>query len=276
MIILLIGYFMFEVFVFDVIKLNSYEVVAFISWDTTAKNESSPPKEETEKKPIPNYEYTDLNATTATWNYFPNIPQQSVREPTIALDPVTCHNMTIDTSPPPKRTPTNNSCDGYAGVLHIRHGDVGGASGTIFFQFVVGFFQWADQHNYLPWVHYTNFSRVVHDKVVHGQGPATKFTMMDGMFVDWARDPNDPLGYKFPGRPEKRQDVKNVFPREFSVDDTGVWEHYFEPVSEFVPGDPSCRDKPIVSFDVLQVMPGLHSQTPWAPHAWQYWMPKHI
>jgi hypothetical protein len=271
-----------ESLLFDILGFNSYSDIAsgsIFHWETSQTNETADGEVQEDaglKKKIPNIEYTNLNATVATWNYFPNIPHVSVREPTVVLNASKCRKNVIDTSPPPKRTPTNNACDGYAGVLHIEHGDVGGASGTIFFQFIVGFLQWADQHNYLPWIHLSDFSKVVYDSVVHGQGPDTNFAMMDGMYVDWARDPIDPLGYLFPGRPEKRDDIDQLYPSEFSVQGTGVWTHYFEPVSDFVPGDPSCTNKPLVKFDVLQVVPGLHSQTPFSPHAWRYWMPDHM
>lgn len=65
---------------------------------------------------------------------------------------------------------------------------MGGASGTIFFLFVVGMLQWADQHNYKPWILLNDWSKVVYDDVVHSQGNKTEFTMMDGMEIGWARD----------------------------------------------------------------------------------------
>ena len=216
------------------------------------------------------------DATVATWDYYPVKQQQSVKEPNIHLDTVKCFKLELDTSPPKRRTPSSGSCDGYDGVFLIQETDKGSASGTIFFQLMVAMLQWADQHNYLPHVHLFNASNdKVYDNVVHGQGPITKFNMLDGMEIGFARDPQDPQQCSFPGQPQlSSQDGLRA--KEFVLDGTGVWEHYFEPLSDFVPGDPSCRDKPIVTMNYLLVVHGIHSQAPWSPRPWRYWMPKYM
>jgi hypothetical protein len=235
-------------------------------------------KEEEEEKEIPNSEWIDLNAEVAEWDYYPTFKELSVKEPTLHLNKTKCAKMKLDNSAPKKRPPSQGACDGYAGILHIQHGDWGGASGTIFFQFMVGMLQWADQHNFKPWVHMNDVSVPVYDPVVHTQGPKTEFTMMNGMEIGWARDPDDPLGYTFAGKPRlnDRDGEKALFSDKFEFTGTGIWEHYFEPVSDFSPGDPSCVDKPYVKFEYVHVMPGLHSHSPWMTHPWRYWMPEHI
>jgi hypothetical protein len=210
----------------------------------------------------------------ANWNYFPDIPEQSVKDIEINLDPSKCSSLILDASIPARRPPSQGACDGYNGILHIQQGDFGGASGTIFFQYLVGFLFWADQHNYKPWVHLNDFSTPIYDQTIHNQGPGVNFTMMGGMRVSWANDPRDPR-FKFPGRP-KLEYGRELEHTDFYFKGTGVWDHYFEPVSDFSPGDPSCLTKPLVELDYLQISQGLHAQAPWGVHAWRYWMPEYI
>ena len=118
---------------------------------------------------------------------------------------------------------------------------------------------------------------MVYDPIVHGQGGRKVFTMMDGMTVGGARDAQDPDGNLFPGRPQLRADQNQLQRNEFSVEGTGVWNHYFLPVSDFSPGDPSCENKPLITFPNQMIATGLHSQTPWAPMAWRIsWQPRPI
>ena len=238
-----------------------------------AEEEPRPEQQEDESEECDGW--TDLEAPVADWDYFPDIKEQSVREPSLKLDPDKCSKLKLKISPPKRRPPSKGACDGYEGILHIQEGDFGGASGTIFFQYMIGHLQWAAQHNYKPWVHLNNVSKPVFDTVVHTQGPGVKFTMMDGMEVDSARDKRDPCGYLFPGRPKLRSDTV-MASNEFAFKGTGVWGHYFEPVSDFSPGDPSCSEKPMITLDSDQVAPGLHAQAPWSPKAWRYWMPDYI
>jgi len=228
---------------------------------------------------IANIEYTNLNANPVTWEYYPTKPR-SVREPNIKLDNKKCSMImkTIDTPPPRKKYVSKGACIGFNGVLHIQHGDVGGASGTVFFQFMVGMLRWAEQHNFKPWVHLNDVSKVVFDQAVHKKGGTlpTKLIMLDGMKIGWARDSQDPIGYIIPGLPQ-RQLGTELKRKEFTFEGTGVWEHYFEPVSDFSPGDdPSCLDKPYLTMEYNHILPGLHSHASWVPHPWRYWMPDHV
>lgn len=240
---------------------------------------------------IANWEFTDLSLPVATWDYFPEMNELSVKEPELKLDPEKCSSLEIDTSPPPKRPPSSGACEGYDGIVHIQQGDRGGASGkflclrcfgcpsmtrlsltcltrtgAIFFSFIVGMLQWADQHNYKPWIHLNDFSQPVYDPVVHTRGENTKFSMMSGKEIGFARDPIDPFGYHFPGQPKMEEGVVELTLREYEFSGTGIWNHYFEPVSDFAPGDSSCESKPYVHFDISRVVPGIHSQAPYAPH----------
>mmetsp|Transcript_18970 Transcript_18970/g.26266 ORF Transcript_18970/g.26266 Transcript_18970/m.26266 type:complete len:91 (-) Transcript_18970:828-1100(-) len=90
--------------------------------------------------------------------------------------------------------------------------------------------------------------------------------MLEGNKVAWVRDIRDPEGNLFPGL-SKVGDGEKLNPREFVVFGSGVWNHYFVPVSDFVPGDPSCKDNPFITLDSDHITPGLHSQAPWTPRA---------
>jgi len=259
------------------------------------------------KSGIANVQWTNLNVNAATWDYYnnnkknTNTKQQTKRSTIIEekedddeheyfTDSEQCREFMeqdIPTSLPVLSSSSRRSsstttggggaCDGYQGILHIRHGDTGGASGTVFFQFMIGQLLWAEQHNYKPWVHMNDVSQVVYDVQVHGN-KGVNFTMLDGMKIGWARDPDEPLGYTFPGVPYKETDTLQS--KEFIIPGTGIWNHYFYPVSDFNPADDtndaSCRNKPLIAMDYLHVLPGLHSHAPWVPHPWRYWMPEYI
>jgi len=254
-------------------------------------------REDASASGIPNIWCTNLNANPATWDYYPNSGSSTKKKSRVDEESTIIHDdessyftsskqcqvfieKDIPTSLPelPLRNKTNGACDGYEGIFHIRFGDVGGASGTVFFQFMVGQLLWAEQHNYKPWVHMNGKSQVIYDDEVHGNPKeGAKFTMLDGMKIGWARHPEEPLGYTFPGVPFKRDDILQR--KKFRVRGTGVWNHYFYPVSDFNPkdlNDKSCRNKPLVTMDYDHVLPGLHSHAPWVPHPWRYWMPDYI
>ncbi|KAL3934656.1 MAG: hypothetical protein SGARI_003297, partial [Bacillariaceae sp.] len=218
--------------------------------------------------------FQDEKAPIADWDYFPKLPQR-VKEPILDqlkdgdFDESSCpaSMSTVDTSPPPPQSPTDHACDGYDGVLHIKHFDKGGASGVAFFEINIGILMWADQHNYLPWVHLDGYTWPIWDADVHyHQSPNNlTFEMLSGMEVGWARDARDITHHIFPGKPVQRENGLRA--KRFRAPGTGVWRHYFEPVSDFVPGDESCKDKPLVRFHDDHIVPGIHSYAPWAPRA---------
>jgi len=225
--------------------------------------------------------FRDPNATVVDWEYFP----KSLREPSrdaswteavtsssLPMGAARCESVlaTIETSPPPVRKPSGRACEGFDGILHINRFDRGGATGTAFFLFAVAMLAWADQHNYLPWIHIdSDFTKPIWDPIVHTQGGDVRFEAMAGAEISWARDPRDTGWNIFPGKPLAGEE-QPLRPETFLKTGTGVWEHYFLPPNDFVPGDASCKDKPLVRFDEDHVVPGLHSNAPWAPRAGRY------
>lgn len=172
------------------------------------------------------------------------------------------------------RQPTHHACEGRRGVYHIEKGDIGGAAGTIFFQFIIGQIIWAEQNNFVPWVYLNNVSHIIYDPLVHGQGPGVTFQMMKGAHISYIRRPGGHIKDAYPGLAERHQ---RLTPHQFHFDGNGVWSDYFEPVSDFYPGDRSCANKPLVTMDLYQVTPGVHGFAPWAPKCWRYqYLPDYI
>ncbi len=230
--------------------------------------------------------FRDPKAPVADWHYFPPRKEprrdaswhQAGKDLPPPMSKAECNVVlqTIDTSPPSRREPSNKACKGYDGVFQIQHFDRGGASGTSFFMFNVGMLAWADQHNYLPWIHIEdNYTVPIWDENVHNNNVTkpTEFTMMEGMEIGWSRDPDDPRAHLFPGKPFVKEPLR---PKTFVRSGTGVWEHYFLPVNDFVPGDLSCRDKPLVKMNEDHIVPGMHANAPWAPRAWRYAEPDYV
>ena len=226
--------------------------------------------------------FRDPNAPVTDWHYYPELGEPR-RDPSWEeaeklssklkdLNKKECERFmdSIERSPPPLREPSNRACEGYDGVLQIHHYDHGGASGASFFLFTIGMLAWADQHNYLPWIHIEDGWTVpIWDPSVHmNRTSETKFTMMEGMDIEMARDPDDPQWYLFPGKPFKKEE--KLKPKRFVLRGTGVWEHYFLPVNDFAPGDSSCREKPLLRMNDDHIVPGIHANAPWAPRAWRY------
>lgn len=172
------------------------------------------------------------------------------------------------------KRPTNRACEGYRGIYHVEKGDIGGAAGTIFFQFVIGQIIWAEKHNFKPWVHLNNVSYVIYDPLIHGRGAGVSFSMMNGLNISYVERPNGHWRDAYPGEPYGFDKLK---PWSYHFEGDGVWNNYFEPVSDFVPGDSSCRDKPLVTMDLYQVTPGVHGFAPWAPRCWRYsYLPDYV
>ena len=172
--------------------------------------------------------------------------------------------------------PTHHACEGWNGVLHIKMGDIGGAAGTIFFQFVIGQLIYAEQYRLLPWIHFDNTSNVIYDEKVHGSGPGFDHRFKGtGRAIDIVR----PDGYwrdRIPG-PPKFPPADQTGYIDMHFNGTGVWNHYFEPVSLFVPGEKSCQTKPYVTLTLKQITPGIHGFVFWAPRCWRYhYLPDYI
>jgi hypothetical protein len=175
----------------------------------------------------------------------------------------------------PPRSPTNSACDDVDGIYHIAMGDIGGAAGTIFFQFVVAQILYAERNNLKPWIHLSNVSNVVYDDSVHGSGRGgANLTAYTGRNATYHHRPRGHRRDYTPGPPDPNAPVHK---QSLYFEGTGVWEHYFEPISDFVPGDRSCQDKLYVTMDLYLITPGLHGYAEYAPRCWRYkYMPDYM
>lgn len=167
----------------------------------------------------------------------------------------------------PPREPTHESCRGYNGVYHIAMGDIGGAAGTIFYQFVIAQILYAERHNLKPFVHFSNVSHVIYDDAVHGVGDGVSFTAMTGRNATYVKHPNGHRRDFTPGPPDGTAPVSQ---QTLHLPGTGVWNHYFEPISDFVPGDASCETSLYVTMDLYLITPGLHTYANYTPKCWRY------
>ena len=189
---------------------------------------------------------------------------------------MTGHNIEyIDDGRP---RPTDHACDGYKGIYHIAMGDIGGAAGTVFFQFVLGQIIWAEMYGFKPWVYFNNVSYIIYDEDIHGRnGTGVDFVMQKGLQVSWKQTTKHAHRRDvYPGEPIP-ESYDNLRPYHFKFDGDGVWENYFEPVSDFVPGDKSCTNKPLVTMNLFLITPGIHGFASWAPRGWRYhYLPDYI
>jgi len=167
-----------------------------------------------------------------------------------------------------KNSSNSNVCDGYDGVLHIQSGDAGAATGTVFFIYIVNQLIYADKFNLLPWIHLTNRSKHIYDEHIHNTNTIITFKMMSGMTIDFISDGYHKFGFgTYAGPPKKLFENRSLEQYEFSVTGTGVWDHYFEPVSAF---DFSCPDKPLLRMHYYHLTPGMLVYCPWSVRSWPY------
>ncbi len=170
--------------------------------------------------------------------------------------------------------------DGVHGIDHIASGDIGGAAGTIFFQFVVGQIIWAERYGFKPWVHFNNVSYLVYDDQVHGKD-SVEFDMMTGVQIEYIRRVGGVAKDAYPGRPIMTTS-SSLQPFHYKFHGNGVWNSYFEPISDFDPthrrqDSNSCRFKPLVTMDLYLITPGIHGFAPWSPKCWRYdYMPDYM
>lgn len=142
--------------------------------------------------------------------------------------------------------PSNDhACDTFDGVLLISsvRRDAGFASA--FFKSVLVQLIYADRHNLKPVIHLTEEAQFVHDKQIHGTGTQTSFVMMGGAKLG--------LGRRSPMLDDEASSSIGLQKQRFILVGTGVWKSYFEPVSDFVLSDSSCREKPLIDLDTSQL-----------------------
>ncbi|GAX12478.1 alpha 1,2-mannosyltransferase [Fistulifera solaris] len=176
---------------------------------------------------------------------------------------------------PKRTTPTHRACEHTQGVYHIQMGDIGGAAGTIFFQFVVSQILYAEHYNLTPWVHFNNVSHIVYDPLVHQANQHQTVRLnppMQARNATYVRRPGGHMKDFSPGPPDASH---SVLMHQLNLTGTGVWEHYFEPISDYIPGDTSCHT--YVTMDLFLITPGLHGFTDYAPRCWRYhYLPDYV
>jgi hypothetical protein len=159
------------------------------------------------------------------------------------------------------------------GLYHIAMGDIGGAAGTIFYQFVIAQILYAEAQGLVPFVHFSNVSYVVYDPLVHNPHNAAAaagltLTVQTGRNATYVKNVSGHRRDYTPGPPNGTLPVQT---ETLHWPGTGVWEHYFAPL---VPNLSSCtkQNHPpyYVTMDLYLITPGLHSYSPDAPKCWRY------
>jgi Glycolipid 2-alpha-mannosyltransferase len=171
------------------------------------------------------------------------------------------------------KVPTHGACQNTRGVYHVAIADEGGGVGTALFQLIIDQILYAELQNLTPWIHLTsNVSKVIDDPVVHSSTNNTiSFSAYTGPnLVPYQRG----IHWKdiVPG-PLNETAVAATTKQQLNFTGTGIWGHYFEPVSSFVPGDRSCEEKVYVTMgfkDIYLVIPGLHGYADISVRCWRY------
>ena len=193
------------------------------------------------------------------------------------------HHLTTTTTVS-HRQPTHEACNGYEGIYHIAMTDILGGVGTALIQLVLGQLLYAESQNLQPWVFLNNQSQVYYDPLVHGGDGQSEgersvhLTAMVGRNATYfapSRQSHRIWRDYIPGPPNSSIPVTK---QKLYFEGTGVWDHYFEPVSDFVPGDRSCESKLYVTMDLYLITPGIHGfSQQYATRAWRYdYLPEYI
>lgn len=192
--------------------------------------------------------------------------------------------------------PNNVSCNGYNGIFHISMGDMNGGVGTSLIQLILLQLQYADQYNYIPWIHYTNQytpnhsqSNVIYDNNIHNNNNISYTFPIVELITNipyvhahsiYSKHKQSPEVY--PGDPplstSSTANDNSISTIYYNANHTGLWNFYFYPVSSFQPNDISCYNKPLLTFsDIYYVIPGLHGYTPKSIMSWRYkYLPEYI
>lgn len=98
---------------------------------------------------------------------------------------------------------------------------------------------------------------MIYDASAHGaMNDTSTVDMLDGMAITVKTDGTDNQ-LIYPDKPAQR--AERLVMKEFEVSGSGIWNHYFKPVSNFAPSDVSCRIKPLLQMEEQLVTPGLSS-----------------
>lgn len=185
-----------------------------------------------------------------------------------SLSLLTTMTRTPTTTASPPFDTTTNPCQGYAGILHIQHGDKGAAGTAMFFAYVINYLRYAEQNNLLPWIHLDQASPRVFDAAVHGVDPSQSILLQGGTVVGRKQQyscAKMQIGPIVNDTTNSKQTPVNV-----TVHGNGIWNTYFQPVSDFDPTHRPCpATTPYVTF-TNQDMTWMHYRWPDAVRVWQY------
>jgi hypothetical protein len=162
--------------------------------------------------------------------------------------------------------PTHHACDYGKGIYHVQQTDELGGAGTALLQLVMNQVDYARRHQLQPWVHLGSLSKVIYDPVAHTLSGTTLLPEMRVANVTRIQSKWSPRDQ----RPGMLILNTNTLATTLQFTGTGIWNHYFLPVSDFVPGDTSCRNKTYATMDLYLITPGLHGYSNHATRAWRY------
>ena len=198
-------------------------------------------------------------------------------KPTTTLDVVQAGSPDVVL---PQVFPTHQACMNdpkLQGILHIQMTDILGGVGTALLQLVIGQLQYADLYHLKPWIHMDNSSQVVYDPMVHNPQPLMLQHELHAHVVhnvSWLRRP---YGHYRDAVPGPMLLSPPPIPQTLTFHGTGIWRHYFEPVSDFVPGDTSCSNQLYVTLPLYLITPGLHGYADYATRCWRYeYLPEYL
>ncbi|CAB9496255.1 glycosyltransferase family 15 protein [Seminavis robusta] len=173
----------------------------------------------------------------------------------------------------------NNDGDEYRGILHIS---IGGGSdfsfGMTFFHFVLNQLLFADKYKLKPFIHLTQQdAQAVYDPRMHASNGWTStldirttrsVTVRNVSVASGGAD--GPMQRIYPSDVDANSGYKSTL----NLSGNGIWNSYFEPVSDIDPRSEetfqSCRDKPWVVLRREMVTSGLHLWAPWSVKSFKY------
>lgn len=201
-----------------------------------------------------------INTTTVVKN------EQRIREQPAEASPLKNNNVSSSRHQHP--------CANYDAFFHIQSGDQGAAAGTLFFQYMINQLIYADMHNLMPFIHLNNVTFNVYDENVHGVGDGLNLTILGDQLdvpLVWSQVTHQGYTGNWPGKPvAKKLPLQEKGVKTLWFRGTGVWNHYFEPVSEYDPNNVICQKLPYVELNYEHLNPAIQFYAPWAVRSWEY------